>query len=280
VVEDPKKENEETPPAAETPKGFSLINNSGLKVIKAVGALLPRMGLFLFISAIPLIIVAYPAYLIAPRLLDYPAATIVQAKLAGVEVKTIDSNDDQASFLKAKRYIAVDFSFEDGSGKKYITAVKKSWPSPGLKRKLDNQYEVGATYTLYLLEDKSVVLDEEVAKDKILRLTMLMGLFFVASVLLFLLWHRLVGRKPDILPGYPDAMAKSIMLGQLITLLLSAALAAMVAYSPTMVVPELMYLGAYGGLFVLLSLSLRLLVFEKKQPPAPEPEPEKKQARR
>lgn len=123
-------------------------------------------------------------------------------------------------------------------------------------------------------------MEEGAAKDIFLRLTVLMGLLFVFSTLFFLLWKRLAVRMANILSGFPGATFKSIMYGQLSALLLAMLVMGVIFIRPVFI-PAIVYLGAYLGLAALLSLSLRLLVFEEPPPPKDETlEEENPKARR
>ena len=273
MADEPKDLEEAVVPAPDKPKGFS-IGAIFLGVFKAIGNFLPRLGLYLFMIMIPLIITGYPAYTIASRLVDYSTAkTVEDAEFTGIDIKRVRHvDDDESSFFKSKGHTEVTLFFKTENGKKYFSVLKRSWVAPGLKRKMKELYAAGDLFTLYLLPDNEVVTDEEMIKDSLIRLTSLMGLIFLASALFVPIRIRLSTTLPDILPAASTATANSILWGQLITLLIAAALTALFAFQPVYV-PNILivYLGAYWGIAALLSLSLRLLLFEDS-PPKPAPE--------
>lgn len=241
-----------------------------------MGRFLPKLGLMLFIALLPVALMAYPAYRILERLVHYSQATTVEAKLTGMDIHTVELGQDQTALFEARKHFDVVFYFKDEKEKKYAALTEMSWPAPGLKRRLENDYVVGETYTLFLLPDQTIHIDEAVAKDSFYRLTWLMALIFVGSGLFFMMWKRLAGRLPAVMPRFRAASEKSIVLGQLIALLISGLLAVMMSFSALMI-PPLFYAGAYWGLVALLSLTLRLLVFADATPP-PEPEPVEEKA--
>ena len=274
MADEPKdQENQEEAAAPDKPKGVS-IGSILLGMLKAIGSFLPRLGLYLFMIIIPLIITGYPAYLVASRLVDYSAAKIVEeAEFTAIDIKRVRHADDGSLFFKSKGHTEVTLFFKTGPGERYFSVLEMPWVAPGLRREMNEQYQAGDLFTLYLLPDEEVVTDEEMTKDSLIRLTSLMGLIFIASVLLVLIRIRLSATVSDILPAASTATANSIIFGQLITLMIAAALTAVVTFQPIFV-PNILilYLGAYWGIAALLSLSLRLLLFEN---PPPEPVPEK-----
>lgn len=210
--------------------------------------------------ALPLLLVAYPAWRIAARMLDYSAASTVEAKLTAIDIRTVEIGQDQASLFEARKHYDVVFDFEDDKEKQYAAMAEMSWPAPGLKRRLEDEYPAGDTYTLYLLPDQSVAMDAMVTRDSTYRLTGLMSLVFVASALFFMLWKRLARRWPSAMPRFPAATEKSIMLGQLIALVVAGLLAVAISFNP-LAINTWLYAGGYWGLVAFISLSLRLLVF-------------------
>lgn len=266
-MEDPVQEQEaEASPADEQAK-----RQFGRGVVRFAGKLMPKFGLFLFIVAIPGLLAAYPAYILSSHLKTYSSALPVKANLAGFEIKTIDSGEKELGLFEPRKHVEVTFSFRTGGGTLYTSVVRKSWPAPGLKRKLSEVYAEGDDVTLYRLADNNVVMEELVAREIILRLTTLMALLFVFSTLAFLMWKRLAAKMTETLSRFPDATFKSIAYGQLITLLLAGLVTGMTFIRPFLV-PVSWYLGAYLGLAALLGLSLRLLAFEEPPQPAPETE--------
>lgn len=242
---------------------------------RAVGQALPRLGLFAFILLTPLLITGYPAYFVTAKLLDYAAATTVEAKLNDIEIKTVTTDGRDSSLFSDRRHIEVAYSFRAENRKHYVAIQRVSWPAPGLQRKMDQMYEPGDTFILYLMPNEDILLDQEVAKDSFLWLTALMGLIFAAFTLFFLEWKRLYRLKPNVMPPVPLATAKSIGIGQLTALILAIVQAVIVAHAPV-TIPIAVYLGIYWGVVIFLSLLLRLLLFEN---PVAEPEPEQDQAK-
>lgn len=257
MVNDPddRESAEETP---EKP-GVS-IGSVCSAALKAAGRWLPRLGLYLFMVAMPLVVTGYPAYRIASHLAAYPAAKTVEARLDKIDVEDVREPD---------RHFDVIFSFTGTDGKKYTAILPKPWPSPGLQRKLDARYRDIDLFTLHLAPDGKVLMEEELARDSFAALTALMGLILAATVMYFMLRHRLARRMPDMLSAASIATTKSVVIGQSITLAVAALFLILVQYSP-LLVPIPLYLGAYWGIALTLCLSLRLLVFENPRaiPPA------------
>lgn len=267
MADEPKNQEEASTPVPDKPKRFP-IGTIFLGMFKAIGNFLPRLGLYLFMLIIPLIITGYPAYTVASRLVDYSAAkTVEEAEFTGIDIKRVRHVDDDSLFFKSKGHTEVTLFFKTGNGERYFSVLKMPWVAPGLKREMNEQYQAGDLFTLYLLPEKEVVIDEEMTKDSLIRLTSLMGLILLASVLFVLIRIRLSITMPDILPTTSAATASSIIFGQLITLLVAAALTAVIAFQPVYV-PDILilYLGVYWGIVALLSLSLRLLLFEGPPP--------------
>lgn len=266
LVEPQEAETEAPPPASGRLAGL------GRGAIKALGHFLPKLGLFLFIIAVPVLLAAYPAWILSAHLLDYSRASTIEAELTAIDIRTVEIGQDQASPFEARKHYDVVFHFKGDKGQQYAAIAELSWPQSGLKRKLNSQYVIGDPYTLYLLPNNTVAIDEMVATSSYYRLTGLMGLAFLGSALFFMLWKRLAHRLPATMPGFPAAMQKSLMLGQLVALLLAGLLAVAITYQP-LVIGAWLFVGGYWGLTAFLALSLRLLVFEDTvPPPAPEPE--------
>lgn len=232
----------------------------------AAGRCLPKLGLHIFLIALPIIILFYPAYLVASRLADYQKATTIEATFIRVNIEDVRPSDRSASLLGSNRHFNIEFTFDAGQGKTYLSTQQKSWPAPGLRKDLEAQHAAGDLHTLYLLPDKKAVMEEVVAKDAFRRHTGLMAILLCATLLYYLLKSRLASRWPSQLSTPSRAMAKSVLLGQMIALLIASMFIAIVEISPIMV-PTWLYLCAYGALALLLCLSLRLLVFE--DPPIP-----------
>jgi len=232
----------------------------------AAGRCLPKLGLHIFLIALPIIILFYPAYLVASRLADYQKATTIEATLIRVTIEDVRPSDRSTSLLGSSRHFNIEFTFDAGQGKTYLSTQQKSWPAPGLRKDIEAQHAAGDLHTLYLLTDKNAVMEEVVAKDAFRRHTCLMAIFLCATLLYYLLKSRLTSRWPSQLSTPSPAMAKSVLLGQTIALLIAFMFIAIVDISPIMI-PTWLYLCAYGVLALLFCLSLRLLVFE--DPPIP-----------
>lgn len=232
----------------------------------AAGRGLPKLGLHIFLIVLPIIVFFYPAYLVASRLADYRNATTIEATFIRVTIEDVRSSDRGASLSGSNRHFNIEFTFDAGQGKTYLSTQQKSWPAPGLRKDIEAQYAAGDRHTLYLLPGKQVVMEEVVAKDAFLRHAGLMAILLCATLLYYLLKSRLASRWPSQLSTPSRAMAKSVLLGQTIALFIASMLIAIVEISPIMV-PTWLYLCAYGAFALLICLSLRLLVFE--DPPIP-----------
>lgn len=278
-LENPEKTEPAVP--ADAPKKLQ-IKAAGAAMVHALGWLLPRLGLYLFMLAAPLVIVGYPAYMLVERLAAYAAAETVEAEFVDMEISKIRDLDNKSALFKSKGHIDVLLTFKAKDGKTYVSVLEKPWTSPGLKGKMEDQYQAGDPYTLYRMGDGTVHIDEDVAKDNFLLLTLLMGLVFIAYGLFALIRKRLSTQQPEIVHRATSATAKSLLVAQAVALLVAAFMAAVLAYQPVFI-PDLLYLGGYWGIVVFLAISLRLLVF---QPTPPEPvaeapeEPEKPRASR
>ena len=267
MLDPEKNQAPEAEPPLIKPSLLVLITTKGRHVASAIFGFLPELGLLLFMLSMPVIIVAYPAWRIADRLVEYSTAHTLDVKLTGIEVNVIDIGQDQTSAFEARKHFNIAFAFEDPQKHKYESRIEMAWPSPGLKGKLENQYQIGDNHTLYLLADQSIVMEEVVAKDSFYRLTALMGLAFIASALMYLMWKRLKHRMPANMPRFPVATEHSIMLAQFIALIVAGLWAGLMTVSP-LVIQAWLFLAAYWGIVLLLSLSLRLLVFSDPEPSA------------
>jgi len=267
ALEDPvQNQQTDATPAEDVPKG-----NIRLEVARLARKLMPKFGLLLFALAIPIALGSYPAYVLSSGLVNNASAQVVPARLTSVDLRTINNSGVEPGLFESRRHIEVTFSFTAARGGEYVSVVRKPWPSPGLKRKLAEEYAPGSEVMLYLYADKTVLMEEDVARDTVVRLTSLMGLLLVSSTLAFLIWRRLAARMPNLLPGFPEATFKSIFYGQISTLLLAGLMMGLLFIRPVLI-PATWYLGAYLGLAVLLSLSLRMLVFVEEAAMATEPE--------
>lgn len=246
--------------------GFSLAA-TGHALLTAIGHGLPRIGLHLFLLLMPAVLASYPAYLLIDRLADYAVAPTLEAALTRFTINDVRDPDRSASLFGSSRYYDIQFTFE-ANGKRYAATQQKSWPAPGLRRNLEAIYAPGDLHTLHFLNGGTIRMEEDVARDAILRQTGLAGLLLLACLCYYLLKMRLAPRWPA-LQGKPSpAMVKSVLLGQTLALVLAVTLAALIQLIP-LLIPTWLYLGAYGSLALLLCLSLRLLVFEDPPPPPP-----------
>lgn len=266
-------------PAAQpdTPGAASRVTAFLKQRSQSVGQALPRLGLFLFILLTPLLITGYPAYYISVRLLDYAAASTIEAKLKDIEITTVTAESRDTALFSERRHIEVSYTFSTDDRREYVAVQQVSWPAPGLSRKLESLYEPGDPFILYRMPNQEILIDQDVAKATFLWLTGLMALVFAASTLFFLEWKRLHRLKPGIMPPVPLATAKSIGIAQLVALIIAGVQAVIVAHAP-ITIPMGLYLGIYWGVVVFLSVLLRLLVFESEAPSAP-PEAERDRGR-
>lgn len=279
-------EQEEESQASETeapvakPSRLAMFAAVGRGAAKSAGSAALRGMLLLFMAILPLALIAYPAWRLSERLVEYAQASTVEAEFTGMDIRTVEINQDQTSLFEARKHIDVVFYFKGQKGQQLASVAEMSWPAPGLKRKLQNQYQAGDKYTLYLLPSHAIEIDDMVAKDLFYRLTGLMALVFLGSAVFSMLWKRLSHRMPTRVPRFPVASIKSLMFGQLISLVVAGAFGAMIYFNP-LAINLWLFVGAYWGLVAFISLSLRLLVFDAP-PPAPEPQPEEapKQPRR
>lgn len=233
------------------------------------GKLLARFGLYAFLVLLATLIIAYPAYLLVAPLHGYAEAERFEATLQRIDIH--DIRDTEKPLFGSNRHFDIVFSFAAQGKKTYLATVHQSWPAPGLRRKLEGQYSAGESYTLYRVAGGELLLEDRMAVDTFLRLTALMGLILLASLVYYPLKLRLAGRMRAQLGTPSTATAKSVLLGQLLALLIASAFSLLI-YAAPLVVPIWLYLGAYWMLALLLCLSLRLLVFEDPPPP---PSPEK-----
>lgn len=275
------QESEAAEAAPEKPRRLAAFTAVGGRVAKSLGGLLLKLAVFLFLLVLSFGLFAYPAYRLSLRIIDYAQAHTVEAKLGSIDIRMVEVGQDQVSLFESRKHYDVVFEFKGDKGQKYSSVSEVSWPAPGLKRKLENQYQTGETYTLYLLPDQSVSLDDAVAKDSINRLTGLMGLVFLGLLVLSMLWKRLARRMPALMPKFREATTKSLLLAQLIVLIISGVMVGLVSVNPLPITPWL-FAAVYWGLTLFICLALRLLVFEEAAPetaPAPEPEEEKAPAK-
>lgn len=270
-----------TDPAAQpaTPGAASRVTAFLKQRSLSMGRALPRLGLFLFILLTPLLITGYPGYYIGTKLLDYAAASTIEAQLKGFEITTVTAESRDTALFSERRHIEVSYTFSTDERREIIAVQQVSWPAPGLSRKLESMYEPGDPFVLYRMPNQTILIDQDVAKATFLWLTGLMALVFFASTLFFLEWKRLNRLKPGIMPPVPLATAKSIGIAQLAALIIAGVQAVIVAHAP-ITIPMGLYLGIYWGVVIFLSLLLRLLVFESTPAPAkPEEEQERPRGR-
>ncbi len=231
-------------------------------------ARLLAIGLFLFMAVLSATVVAYPAYLVSARLFDYAAAKTLEAELVSIEVRTVEIGQDRTSLFEARKHFDVVFQFKDAQNHHYASLQEMPWPSPGLKRRLLAETPLGDTFTLYRMQDQSIVMDAYVARSAAIRVTLLMVLVLLATTMVALMWHRLALRMPDKMPAYPTMGMKSFLLGQLVALVI-AGLLAMLEISFPSIVSWPLYVGTYWGVVVMVTLTLRLLVLATPAVAAP-----------
>ncbi|MBU3736540.1 MAG: hypothetical protein FGM62_06135 [Methylobacterium sp.] len=241
-----------------------LLNRLGLAVFSA----LCKLGLFVFMLFLPGILLSYPAYLTGARLWDYEAARVVEAKLERIEINTVEHDQDRSTWLESRKHIDITFYFTSARGEKLASVSEHGWPAPGLKRRLQEQYQPGDEFSLYILPDQSIVKDIDLAVSQFYRMTILMGLLFLAMLMAAMIWKRLLHQMPQSLPEFPQAGLNSFLAAQAIVLLVAALFAWINSFS-TMLVPITWFLAAYWGMTALLTLTLRLLVFSPPPVSAP-----------
>lgn len=224
------------------------------------GKWLPRLGLFVFVLMLPALVIGYPGYLGATRLIDFVTSEQVTAKLSGIDLNTVEPSGDQEGFFKEKRHIEVSFHFKMADGKRMVAKASHSWPSPGLKRKLEEQYEIGEEYTLYMTKLNGIMTEEDAAIKMFYWMTALMALVMLGSAMMLMIWVRLLSKVPDVLPTISSATVRSLIYGQLIALFIAMAMSVIISQRPT-VIPPVLYFGAYAGVALLMVLALRLLAF-------------------
>lgn len=255
---------------AEQPAPRSIFKDIAGWLAGTVRARLAALGLFLFMAVMSALVVAYPAYLVSARLFEYAAANTQEAELVSIDVRTVELGQDRSNLFEARKHFDVVFHFKDAQNRRYASVQEMSWPAPGLKRRLLAEHPPGETFVLYHMPDQSLVMDAYVARSAAIRLTLLMALVLVATVMVAMLWHRLAVRMPEKMPAYPTLGMKSFLWGQGVALVVAGALAMLANASPRIVAWPL-YLGAYWAVVVLVSLTLRLLVLAPSATPVPPP---------
>lgn len=263
-------EPEDRAPAGEHPPAAPSRLKTGTKAaFHWLGALLPRLGLYLFMLAAPLLLVAYPAYLLVEPLIAYAQAEPIEVEFVDLDMTKVRDDADKSGWLKSRGHIEVRLRFKAEDGKLHVALLEKPWISPGLKGRLADEYQPGDPNVLHRMADGSIHLEEEVAKQNTLLLTLLMGLAFIATLIFVLIRKRLAVQQPEIVHLGFTATSKSVLAAQGVALLLSFLLTGLIFYQPVFI-PDAFYLVGYWGLVVFLAISLRLLVFE---PPHPAPQP-------
>lgn len=278
MAETPK--DQQPAPEAETtpahPGGrLAGMTSAAIKGAKAAGGLLQKAGLYLFIVLLPLAITGYPAYLIVHELAQSADATTVEATLTDIDINRVPDGETDFFLIKSKGHTNVTLSFQGKDGRKYRTVIEKPWTAPGLRKQMDTQYRDQETFTLYLTKDGKAQIDEQVAGTRMTLLSLLMALVLLASAMAIFLRHRLADRMPSLVSHESAANSRSIIYGQLTSLLAAFAFTVLMYYAPEpVVVSNTIFLGIYWGVAVLVGISLRLLVFQNPSPPPPEPEEE------
>ena len=266
-MEEPQADQQQED-ATESPQAARLagLYAFGRRMAQASTGALRKFGLFAFMLLLPILLLAYPAYLIGAKLWDYQAARVVEAKLDRIEINTVENDQDQTSWLESRKHIDIIFYFTGARGEKLASVSEHGWPAPGLKRKLQAQFQPGDEFSLYVMPDQHIVKDVDLAVSQFYRMTALMGLVFVATLMAMLIWKRLLHQMPHSLPDFPQAGLNSVLTAQAIVLLI-AVLFAWINTISAMLVPNTWYLAVYWGMTGLLAVTLRLLVFTP--PPAP-----------
>lgn len=252
-------------PSPERLAGMQALLN---QLVLAVFSVLSKFGLFVFMLFLPGMLLSYPAYLTGARLWEYQAARVVEAKLERIEINTVEHDQDRSSWLESRKHIDITFYFTSARGEKLASVSEHGWPAPGLKRRLQEQYQPGDEFSLYILPDQSIVKDIDLAVSQFYRMTILMGLLFLASLMATMIWKRLLHQMPQSLPEFPQAGLNSFLTAQAIVLLVATLFSWINSFS-TMLVPNTWYLAVYWGMTGLLTLTLRLLVFTPPPVPAP-----------
>lgn len=268
----------EAAPAAAAPAPPHRLKTAATAAMHKLGGVLPRLGLYLFMLAAPCLIVAYPGYLLFERLAVYAHAQPVEVEFVTMEIDKV-RDDDESGLFRSRGHIDVKLTFKAEDGKAYVAVLEKPWISPGLKGKMEDQFQPGDPNVLYRMPNGKFLLEEEVAKDNLLLLTLFMGLVFVGTLVFVGIRKRLSVQQPEIVHPAFTATAKSIIAAQGTALLISLLLSGLIFYQPVFI-PDLLYLGAYWGIVIFLAISLRLLVFEPPHPVAEVPEHDKPRAPR
>lgn len=264
----PAVEAETAPPL---PSKLVRVKAAATKGLKAMGGLLQKSGLYLFMLFLPLAMTGYPAYLIVRDLLQSASATTVEATLADIDINKIQEAESRFLLFKSKGHTDVTLLFKGVDGRKYRAVIEMPWTAPGLRKQMEAKYSDRESFTLYLSKDGTVQLDEQVAGTRMTLLSLLMALALFASMVAIFLRHRLANRMPSLVTHESAANSRSIIYGQLIALVVTFVFTVIMHYTP-MVISNSIFLGAYWGVAVLIGVSLRLLVFQNPPPPPPEPE--------
>lgn len=273
MAEETPSEQQPATAAEATPGKLTRVTAAAARGLNATGGVLQKGGIYLFMVFLPLVIVAYPAYLIVLDLAQSASAVTVEATLISIDINRVPDEEGGNFLFKSKGHTEVTLSFKGEDGRKYRTVIEKPWTAPGLRKQMDVKYGDQESFTLYLTKDGKAQLDEQVAGTRMTLLSLLMLLVLFVSAMAIFLRHRLADRMPSLVSHESSANSRSIIYGQLTSLVAAFAFTILMHYAPEPVVVSSMdFLGAYWGVAVLVGISLRLLVFQNPLPPAPEPE--------
>lgn len=266
----PPAESEVAPPAQ--PDKLVRVKAIAIKGLKATTVFLEKSALYLFMVFLPLVITGYPAYLIVRDLAQDANAITVEATLTNIDINKVADDASGFPLFNSKGHTDVTLVFKGVDGRKYSAVIEMPWTAPGLRKQMDAKYGDRESFTLYLSQNGTTQIDEQVAGNRMTLLSLLMGLVLLASVLAIFLRHRLADRMPSLVTHESAANSRSIIYGQLMALVVTFVFTVIMHYTPV-VVSNLMFLGVYWSVAILLGISLRLLVFQNPPPP---PEPEEK----
>jgi hypothetical protein len=272
--ESPSEQHPAEEPAKASP-GKKLLGAT-IQGLRATGGLLQTAALYFFMLLLPLVITAYPGYLIVNELVQSTRLSPVEATLANIDINRVQDGESGLGLFKSKGHTNVTLLFKGQDGKKYSTVIEMPWTAPGLRKQMDEKYGERESFTLYVGKDGIAQIDEQVAGTRMMLLSMLMSLVLVTTALAIFLRHRLSERMPSLVSHESAANARSMIYGQLATLVVAFLFTVVMHYTPLVVSYEI-FLGAYWGAAILIGISLRLLVFQNPPPPPPPVEEDPKE---
>jgi hypothetical protein len=270
--------SEQPPAEAPAKASFGKLLQAAQHGLKATGGLLQTAGLYFFMLLLPLVITGYPGYLIVNQLVQSARLTPVEAKLANIDINRVQDGESGLGLFKSKGHTDVTLLFKGVDGKKYSTMIEMPWTAPGLRKQMDEKYGERESFTLYVSKDGVAQIDEQVAGSRMMLLSMLMALVLATTAMAIFLRHRLSERMSSLVSHESAANARSIIYGQLATLVVAFLFAVVMHYTPLVVTYEIFF-GAYWGVAILLGVSLRLLVFQNPPPPPPPVEEDPRERR-